>query len=64
MKPKIPRRTGKSMEFKKSINESISTEFILDFNIFNLLLHYTFILVNHLQKKYSLLLLSIASLIS
>ena len=52
------------MEFKKSINESISTEFILDFNIFNLLLHYTFIIVNHLQKKYSFLLLSIASLIS
>lgn len=62
MKPKIPRRTGKSMEFKVSINESTSAEFILDFNI--LIYYYNIlIIVNHLQKKYSLLLLSIASLI-
>lgn len=32
MKPKIPRRTGKSMEFKVLISESTSAEFILDFN--------------------------------
>ena len=32
MKPKVPRRTGKSMEFKVLISESTSAEFILDFN--------------------------------
>jgi hypothetical protein len=50
MKLKIPKRTGKSIEFKLLINESISVEFIL---IFYFSIYYLITLVNidYLQKN-------------
>jgi hypothetical protein len=50
MKLKIPSRTGKSMEFKVSINELTSAELILKVNILIIIILYLSLLI--IYKKF------------
>ena len=60
MKLKIPSRTGKSREFKISINELTSAEFILEFYILIIITLYLALLIIY-KKFIHLSLLPIAS---
>lgn len=50
MKPKIPSRRGKSMEFKVSINELTSAESILKFSVLIIITLYLSLLI--IYKKF------------